>query len=314
MSQYMTSDQLIESIKRRAQLPTSEATFTDSDFLSFADEEMAMSIMPSIVRLHENYFLYTEEVELEANKTRYTIPYRSMGNRLKDLALQDVSGNIIQMTMIPIEHLPDYNSGNFYTNPVYYVLNNQIVLYPENTPITSGSLLFTYYLRPNSLVKLAKVGVISDVNRTTGVVTLSSLPSEFSLTSKYDFYTSESPHPTYRFDLSITNFNANTKELTFDLSDIPDQIKAGDHLSLACQCAIPQIPSDMHVMLAQKVAARCLEALGDTEGLQNANTKLAEMELNTGTIIDNRVASSPKKWVNRSSFLRRSSLRHRFSR
>jgi hypothetical protein len=59
-------------------------------------------------------------------------------------------------------------------------------------------------------------------------------------------------------------------------------------------------------MLAQRIACRCLEALGDTAGLQIANTKLAEMELKGMSLIDSRVEGAPMKVNNRHSFLRQS--------
>lgn len=87
-------------------------------------------------------------------------------------------------------------------------------------------------------------------------------------------------------------------------SQIPSRLAVGDHIALAEQCAIPQIPSDLHVFLAQKTAERILEAQGDSEGLKLAQQKSAEMEVRAGTIIDNRVDESPVKLVNRYGILR----------
>lgn len=301
----MTSDELLQSIRSRQQIPVSTKTFNDERLLAMADEEMSMSMVPTIVRLHENYLLYTEEVEVDTTKSRYIIPYRAMGNRLKDLAFQDTSGAIIELTKIEIDCLPDYSSGSFSANPVYYILNNQIVFLSAPT---SGSLLFTYYLRPSSLVKLSKIAVITAIDFTTGEVAVSSVPSTFTGSSLFDFYTVRSPHATYRFDITATGVDSDNNLLTFDPDDLSEFLAVGDHISLATQCAIPQIPSDLHSMLAQQVAVKYLEAAGDTEGLKNANASLAKMELNSGTLIDNRVESSPKKILNRKGFLRQSRL------
>ena len=53
------------------------------------------------------------------------------------------------------------------------------------------------------------------------------------------------------------------------------------------------------MVLAQRVAQRVLEALGDTEGLNNATAKIAEMENKLTTMLDNRVEVAPRKVVNR---------------
>jgi hypothetical protein len=87
---------------------------------------------------------------------------------------------------------------------------------------------------------------------------------------------------------------------------IPDELSIGDYVAEAGQCIIPSIPTELHSMLAQRVACRCLEALGDMQGLQMANQKLSEMELKTGSLIDNRVEGAPLKVVNRHGFLRQS--------
>jgi hypothetical protein len=87
---------------------------------------------------------------------------------------------------------------------------------------------------------------------------------------------------------------------------IPDELVIGDYIAQARQCIIPNIPTELHSMLAQRVACRCLEALGDMQGLQIANQKLAEMELKTGSLLGNRVEGAPLKVVNRHGFLRQS--------
>ena len=59
-------------------------------------------------------------------------------------------------------------------------------------------------------------------------------------------------------------------------------------------------------MLAQMVAARVLESIGDTQNLAAANDKLARMERSTEYLIDNRVTGSPiKASARRNGFLGR---------
>ena len=85
-------------------------------------------------------------------------------------------------------------------------------------------------------------------------------------------------------------------------------------ITIATEAAIPQIPSDLHPMLVQRVVRRVMEALGDTEGLNNATQKMMEFEKKTMGIVDNRVEDSTKKVVNRHAILRRGlySRRYRF--
>lgn len=315
MSSYYTSNQLIESVKRRALVPSNQNTFVDTDFLAFADEEMNIGLVPSVVQMHEDYFLYTQDLAIDPSKKKYTIPYRAIGNKLREVSYVDAQGNVYEMTRIGVGDLPFYN--NSYTHNrayAFYISNNEICLVPDNLTLSSGTFLrVSYYIRPNCLVLLEKVAVISSINTTTGEIQLSNLPSEFNANSLFDFLQVKSPHKTLNFDISAVSINTTSKVITFNTNDLPTNLTVGDHIALAEQCAIPQVPSDLHVVLAHRVAARCLEALGDVEGLQAANQKLIEMEVKTQNLIDNRVEDAPKKISNRHSILRRgASRRYRF--
>ena len=105
-------------------------------------------------------------------------------------------------------------------------------------------------------------------------------------------------------DLNATAINTLAKTVTFDPNDIPNTLEIGDYLMQKEESIVPQIPSETHVILAQRVACRCLEAMGDIQNLQAATLKLQELENKAGNIIDNRVEDAPQKIVNRNSILR----------
>lgn len=306
MSNYFyTSTELIASIKRRAMVPESQTTFSEQDFLDFASEEMNMGIVPTVIQLHEDYYLYEVLIPLVDGQLKYEIPYRAIGNKVRDVAFVDANGNYGKMTRIGIGDLPDYNAiQNVYP---YYIASNDICLVGQPTGATFGgaSLSVSIYLRPNGLVPSDEVSVISDINRTTGVITITAMPDTFTIGGVFDFIQYRSPHKILDFDITPTNLDSTALTMTFDLADIPDELIVGDKITIATQTDIPQIPSDMHVILAARVATRIMESIGDTEGLQNANQKLAELEAKTPILINNRVDDSPQRIVNRNSSLRR---------
>jgi hypothetical protein len=249
-----------------------------------------------------------------ANQTKYNIPYRAIGNKLREVAFRDTNGNIFEMTRIGIGDLPFYNGPQTYGRVyVYYIANNQICLVPDSLAQSTGTtMLVSYYIRPNSLVLLKNVAPITAINRTTGEITVSNIPTEFSTLLTFDFIKAKSPHRSLGIDKSMIGINSLTKILTFSLSDIPSDLDVGDHVCLATESAIPQIPSDLHAMLVQRVVRRCLEALGDTEGLSSSTMKLSELEKGTNTLIDNRVEDSCQKVVNRHAILRRGLYSRRY--
>lgn len=314
MSSYYTSELLIESVKRRITIPTNQNTFTDRDILRFADEELGLSVVPAIMTLHEDYLLYSEDIPLVEDQREYVIPYRAVGNKLYDLQYIDENGNVSTMSRTTAADEPHYRAP-YTTNNVYsyYVKNNRIVLMPRLGVGPVGFLRFIYYIRPSSLVLTRDVGVISNINTVTGELTVTSLPSTFSTSTPLDFYQQKSPHVILKIDLLASSVNDTSNTITFSTDDIPSELQVGDQIALAQECAIPQIPSDLHVFLAQKTAERILEAQGDTEGLKLAMVKSAEMEVRSGTLIDNRVEESPVKLVNRNSTLR-SGILSRFYR
>lgn len=302
---YMTSDTLIQSAVRKAGLPRSQNVFTDDDFLAFANEEMDLGLVPSILSSREDYLMYTEDIAIDTNQTRYDIPARAIGNKLRDVSFVDTAGSIAEMSRIPVDYVSDYNSGYTYGRQayIYYVENNQIVLVGTGSGLTPGFLRMTYYMRPNRLVLLNQVGIIQNIDTVNNSIVVNAVPSNFSTQLKYDFVSVTSPHKTIAKDLSPSVINPTTKVIQF--TTLPTGINVGDHISISETTAIPQVPSDLQAVLAHRVAARCLEALGDQEGLQAANVKLAEYEQKTQTLIDDRVEASPEKIIARSGSLRR---------
>lgn len=306
MAKYFTTNTLIESVKRRAMIPETQQTFQEVDFLAFANEEMDLGIIPHVLSFHEEYFVYTELITIESNKSRYEIPTRAVGNKLRELAYQDSSGNIFEMTRIKIDDLPSYQNnviqGSF---TMFYVEGTDIVLVPEASSSPTGFLRFSYYLRPNEMVSEDRVSIITNIDRNTGEISVDSVPTNIIISELLDFVQTKPPHKTLALDVSATSINNIAKTITFDPADIPASLAVGDQIALAGETIVPQVPSDLHSMLAQRVAARCLESLGDVQGLGSANAKLAEMEQKTGTIIDDRVEGAPLKVVNKHSTLKR---------
>jgi hypothetical protein len=323
MSKYFyTSTDLIKSIKSRCLVPTSQSTFTEQDFLDFATEEMNMAVVPLVLEANQDYYLVTENVPIVQGVLAYDIPYRAIGNKIRDVSLSDANGNNLkELVRLNVGDLYAYN-GSYGDGTVgsnaFYVANNQIVFVGPQT--NYGQFLrISYYLRPNSLVPNEEVGVIESIDYNTGIITLSNYPEAFALTASLnkplDFIQQKSPHKILSYDVAgFTVTDSNLKTITLNPADIPTNLVEGDRVAFAMQTDIPQIPSDMHVLLAHRVATRILEAIGDSEGLQNANQKLAELQKNANSLIHNRVEDAPRKVTNFRGTLRSGLVRNRIRR
>jgi hypothetical protein len=175
---WLTADGIVAAVKRKITLPDSQELLTDDEILSFVSEEMAVSMVPSILSYHEEFFVTKlleggdEEIELEANKSRYPIPSRAIGLRIRDLFFKDQSDNLHEMTRINPDDRVFFNSNSQESSDVitkFYLEGNDLVLVPSVGSNPTGSLVFTYFLRPNQLVEDAKGAVIESFKKTVTV-------------------------------------------------------------------------------------------------------------------------------------------------
>lgn len=303
---YKNSDELLKSIKRRAVTPASQNLFEDQDFLDFATEEIDSHIVQLVTEQQANHFLVTRDIPIVAGKSKYPIHYRATGNKLKDLAFVPVNSNeqVCKMSEVDISEVYDISSYNTNQPYSYYTSSNEICLIPETSNYT-GSLRMSFYLRTNALVPMTEVGTITAIDFTLGIITVDSVPEKFLITNKYDFVMCQSPHKIITFDNSITSVNTVTKQITFGTGNLPESLVVGDLCCLGGETGIPNIPSDLHNLVAHRAAARILAAVGDTEALQIAEAQSQVLQKAAAETVRNRIEGSNKKIVNRSGFLNR---------
>lgn len=324
---YLTSSSLIDTIKREGMIPTSQNTFSDDDFLAMANQEMKIGLVPSIMLNHEEYLVVdSPDITIIPNKSNYPIPYRAVGNKFREAFFKDTNGNLRPMTRISPDNRPYYQQSTLQAHFVYfYIKGNEIILVPDVGPTPVGSIMFSYWLKPNDLVSETRVSTITAITAglTTTTYTVDQIPQNlqsfvqdgviltgFSLNSKLDLLQRRPGHRTIVFDISPTIIDTTNKTITFNTSDISSDTIIGDYLAFAGESIIPQVPSDLHDILAHRVMMRAVQALGDTQAYQTASAKLAEMEKNTSILIDNRSEGNPQKVNNIRGLLRNSKLRY----
>jgi hypothetical protein len=392
---YYTSNTLIEAVKRKMAIPIAQVTFADNDILAFANEEMFLEQVPSILQYHEEYLVFSQNIPMIPKQSRYPIPNRAIGMKLRDVFYRDLSGQLVQMSRIN----PDDRSFfevNSNTTPIpihYYLQNNTLVITPEVTQNATGNLVFSYYLRPNSLVTddqaaictsftktivvnnttivsgntivigthittagvdfvigansaataanlSSYIGTLTDHNLTSSVsnnivsvaystrglafstsnvaafaiqasitINTTTMPSSIVAGGLVDLLQTDGGHSTLAFDVLLASNSVSPTSITLAESQLPSDFVVGDYICSQYECIVPQVPTDLHNLLAERTCARILESLGDKEGLQAANTKIANLESKQATILDSRVEGSPMKILNRTGLLRSSRIR-----
>lgn len=301
MSRVLTGDKLVESIRNRTMTPDDTSVFTDDNLLDIANEEMDVQLLDKLLSLHEENLTISVDLPRVASG-EYEIPYRAIGNKVRDISMIK-SSTVYEMSQISIGELADYSVGDqSYNqgNDKFYVENSKIKLVQSTNSYDSIRVYF--YIRPNSITKLEKAGTIStistDVGLTETTFTFTSLPSTFTTSIKYDVIGHRTPNKIKTFDLTALEVSTTLKTVKFAYADIQailPEILVGDYICQAEESPVPNVPTEMHPLLAQLSAVNVLEALNDTEGLSNAERKLGKMEKSVMQLVDDRVELAPKK-------------------
>lgn len=320
MAKILTGDKMIKSVRQRTMCPDDTSIFTDDDILDLIDEEMTSQVLDKLTKLHGENLTISVDIPRNNNGT-YTIPHRALGNKLRDVSIVQ-NNNVYEMSQIGIGELPDYSGYNqtTYQRDIFYVENNKVKI--VNNQIGYDSIRMRYMLRPNTLTKVEKAGVISaitaDENAGTVVLDLSQAGKNFTSGDLYDIVGKKTPNKIRKFDLTPTDYTklTNSASITFaysDLEDILEDLEVGDYVTIAEETPVPNIPTEMHPLLAQAAAVQILESLTDTEALQNAERRLDKIVAAVQELIDDRVELAPKKIKPRNGALQ-SQIGRRFNR
>jgi hypothetical protein len=208
---YYTSTDLIEAVKRKISIPLSQETFSENDILLFANEETYLSQVPSILLYHQEYFVFPVVVPLLQDVSRYPIPDRAIGLRMRDVMYQDDNQNLFEMTRVDAADKAFFqrNVGANSAIHKFYIEGNEVVLLPQVVGQVSGSIVFYIFLRPNQLVVNNRAAILQSVITTPSQIKKNLLANS----------TFVQINPTNTFTIPLHGFN-NGNHLTFQSSGI----------------------------------------------------------------------------------------------
>lgn len=282
MPDYTTTG-LISQIRRRSSMPDSQNLFTDDKLIDMINDEFVAKILPFVVSFHEEYYLSTVSYTTDGSTTEYDIPSDAIGSKMKDVQLWDSNGNMLgPLTRLSPSELSWGVSG-------YYIENNKIVMYPD--AINTGSILkILYYKRPNSIIPVSESAKVTSVtSTTTTTVVCQSIPANIVNGSTIDIVQATPP---FKIKATKTITAINVNDFTIPLTT---GISAGDYVCLTGDSVVAEIPAECYVLLAQAVVLRCLEALGDSGGLQIAASIYEGMKADVQNLLTPRVENEPKR-------------------
>lgn len=304
MARDYTTTGLLKTIKNRAMIPTSQLTLQDTDILDLATEELWLGVLPFMMKQRSEYFVVeAPDAPIVTGQAAYPIPTRAVGQKVANVMTVDPSGNLFSIPQIEKDDRVYYTQSAAVNNGfVFYFENNNIILVPTPTTSTGISLRLTYYIRPGELVPIDSAGQITDIDTNTNTLTISgtSLPSTFVVGAAVDFINGRPGFEHKATDQVISGSSG----LAISFAALPANLAVGDWVAVASESPLPQVPPELHPMLAQRTAIKVCEALGDAQAVQTAETKLKQMEEAASHLISPRADQNPKKLINRNSTLR----------
>lgn len=300
-----TSTQFLASVKRRCSMPENQALLSDTDILELGNEVIRSYVVPCLISVRQDYFVYVLDTSLVSGTTDYDIPYRALGRSLRDLKVVDTSVTEIRdMVKVDLEDAHLYTNENSNTNPyAFHFLGDRIKVVPSPTS-SNLSLRFFFELPPNELTAISAAAKITGISAgaTTTDVTVDAVPSTFSTTAANDFIAGVQGNATRSFDKTPTNVAGAV--LTYINADIPSTLVVGDYIALAQETPVLQIPDDAYAWTVTKTAKRVLYTISDFEGHDRLNEDDNTEQKNLKMILEPRIRGENTKIVNRHSLAR----------
>lgn len=294
MANYTTAD-LLAQIKRKAFIPSSQVTFTDSELLSVATDEIHNTILPAVMNTREEYYVYLQQNTLDGVTKKFSIPSRAIGLGLREIAVV-VGGIEKNLPRYDIEDkIYDDKSGILYG---YYLQNNSVNILGRQ----DGTLNLYYYLRPGQLVETSEAAQVTAVDLNANTITVDTLPTNLTVGAKLDVISYQPGFDVKVLSNQIAAIIGTTITLTDTLPTLENGASStvvGDWVCLEDTSPVPQMPVEFFQYLAEAVTAYIMESLGDTEAYERAQGRMRQMLENAQKTISPRVDGQSKKLVPR---------------
>lgn len=298
---------LVDSVQRRILMPLSQNTLTEANIIELLDEEMRSTVIPLVLSAKEEFYVQNYDTTPTQGVYTYTIPERAAFATWRDVVWVDPNGNEIAMTELAPEYTKiTYPVGNL--PPMYtfgfILVNDHIQLWPPNSTVpVQYQLRMKIKRQPNHLTDVANCAQVTAVNSGSSQVTLDGNgDTTWTTSTTFDAIPNSPQFTSLGDDLTISAINQATPTatvLTFD--DYPTGIAVGDWICPARLSPIPQIPYDLFPLLAQRGVIKCLEALGDNQGLTVAERRYQDMAADFARTVSPRIEGTRKALVNRTA-------------
>lgn len=303
MAETWTTSELIDDIRAQGALSSDDSAFSDANCLAAANRALKAIFVPAIRSIRAEYYVTHVDETIVADQAEYRIPHRSATNSVRQVFWIDSASSKHELHPATVGETVEYERTG---RPVRYaVRDDRLVLLP--TPNAAlGTLRILYERRPSSLVLVSSCQDITavGVEGSETAVILSGTESTFDNLS-VDIVRCKPP-----FSLAVRDATFD-KQTVFDVDYLVytpaswDTTPAvGDYMCLAGETCFPQIPVELHPMLALASAIKLLRPI-DREYSLELQT---EFDIQCPRILSSltpRNQGRSQKLINPDSMLRR---------
>lgn len=284
-----TNSDLITVIKTKSAVPENNSDWSDQTILDLANEVVKDTLLPLIIKLREEYYVFPESVSVVSGTAKYRVNPRFIGSMYRDVQL--VNGTqLISLPQISPEDVVSTATG---TPSAFYMQGANLCLYP--TPNASFTLNNTGYIRPSKLTELANCAKISAIDTVTFQITVDAIPSTWTAGTVVDFVKGTPGYEILSIDSSIVLASGYT--ITF--SSLPSGLAIGDYVAPFGTTPIPNIPDELQSVLAEFTVAKILKSMGQNDEANIANQTASSLLDNVTSMLKPRIAGANKKFKTR---------------
>jgi hypothetical protein len=280
----MNTTQLISSIKRKTSMPTSQDLWTDDRILESINEEFQISMVPLMMRIQEDHF--TTYQAYDTYSRTIPIPAKAIGSKIKSLGFYQQ--DYLQ------QNIPRIDEENTVINNrlAFLFEKYSVKLMFDQFPNMNQELRMYYYKRPNSLALDTSVARIESIGTVATSVVVSAANSVLVDGAVLDAQSSTNPFSLTAEGLTVASVSGSEIFL-----DSVEGLSVGDYLCEEGYSFFPNVPVELHSLLAQRVAVKILEANGSQAEMAAAQGIYTQMERDSIYILTPRADGTTQKFT-----------------
>jgi len=290
----MTTDQIIDHIKRRISVPASQIKYGNTDFIAFINNAQSSKIVPKLIDVDEKFFVHYEDIPLVASKTRYRIPKLAVCWSMQEVGYLDANGNygVLPKMTRGTEMVGDTNNMPY----GFYIEDGYIVTAPPMGTTVTGSLRVYFYRTLNDLTLVTNCGRVTVVTPVginyqltvdNAPVGLAAGAAVINGNSPYELIATEATAVVVGLNVTIAQSEFNTTPVV------------GDWVCQTGYTPVPHLPDAWHYILADLAARKCLIGNTDQRTLQLLDSDISDDLEGIKRVSQTRTKGSPRKRVAR---------------